>query len=68
MKAIRVLEQMLLPGIGLLLTVSTGGLAKHADANDPAAGNDNPRPSLDCYVDRTLNAPAPFHLFWKPKA
>lgn len=38
--------------------------AKSQQAKTAPAGS-RPRPSMSCYIDRTLNAPAPFHLSWK---
>ena len=60
-------RQISLLGIGLLFaTWANGGLLVKATAGDnPPSAIDTPRPSLECYADRTLHAPAPFHLSWK---
>lgn len=76
-KMVRVSRHLALAATGLLFLIASGcssgtapkgreSSASSSQANaKPAGGNGVPRPSLGCYADRTLNAPAPFHLSWK---
>ncbi len=75
----RLLKKLPVLGSGLLLLIALGcnsGSSRKApedsaspfastEARSPSASREVPRPSLDYYVDRIRNAPAPFHLSWK---
>ncbi len=76
-KIARVSQLLALAATGLLFLITSGcssgiapkgressGSPSQANAS-PAGSSGVPRPSLGCYADRTLNAPAPFHLSWK---
>jgi hypothetical protein len=74
---VRVPRRVALAATSLLFLVASGcssvpapkgreSGARPAQASaSPAGSSGTPRPTLECYADRTLNAPAPFHLSWK---
>ena len=76
-KIVRVSRHVALAATGLLFLVASGcsssptpkgreNTASPSQASaSPAGSSGMPRPTLGCYADRTLNAPAPFHLSWK---
>lgn len=77
-KIVRVSRRVALAATALLFLAASGcssgpastkgqeNSASPSQANaSPAGSSGAPRPSLECYADRTLNAPAPFHLSWK---
>ena len=69
-KMVRVSRRLALAATGLLFLVASGCSSSSApkgreNTASPAGRSGTPRPTLECYADRTLNALAPFHLSWK---
>jgi len=76
-KIVRASRRVALAATGLLFLVASGCSSSSAPkgrentaspsqaSTSPAGNSGTPRPTLGCYADRTLNAPAPFHLSWK---
>jgi len=76
-KMVRASRRVALAATGLLFLVASGCSSSSAPkgrentaspsqaSTSPAGSSGLPRPTLGCYADRTLNAPAPFHLSWK---
>ena len=76
-KMVRISRRVALTATGLLFLIASGcrsgtapkGQSSTASSSQvnasPAGSSGAPRPTLECYADRSRNAPAPFHLSWK---